>query len=207
MSGINSEGSDVLADLGRRCAMRPFSVFILLVCAVPRARADEATPAATNVPRAEYPRVHPVSRVTFRLRAPDAKAVRVQPGGADNGLGKGPYDMERGPDGTWSVTIPPAVPGFHYYWLVVDGVAVNDPGSETFFGYGKPTSGVEVPEKGVTRRSTGPASRTSPSSRRARRTSGRRGDGRSTTSRPASSETEVLGRPPWPIPGRSGGAT
>jgi enterochelin esterase family protein len=31
----------------------------------------------------------------------------------------------------------------------VDGVAVNDPGSETFFGYGKETSGVEVPEKGV----------------------------------------------------------
>ena len=35
---------------------------------------------------------------------------------------------------------PPAVPGFHYYWLLVDGVAVNDPGSETFFGWGRPTS-------------------------------------------------------------------
>src|SRR5262249_27743452 len=30
-----------------------------------------------------------------------------------------------------------------------DGVAVNDPGSETFFGYGRQTSGVEVPEKGA----------------------------------------------------------
>jgi enterochelin esterase family protein len=57
--------------------------------------------------------------------------------------------MTRGADGTWTVTTPPAVPGFHYYWLVVDGVAVNDPGSETFFGYGKPTSGVDVPEKGA----------------------------------------------------------
>src|SRR5262249_4411 len=35
------------------------------------------------------------------------------------------------------------------YWLLVDGVAVNDPASETYFGYGKQTSGVEVPEKGV----------------------------------------------------------
>jgi enterochelin esterase-like enzyme len=31
----------------------------------------------------------------------------------------------------------------------MDGVVVNDPASETYFGYGKPTSGVEVPEKGV----------------------------------------------------------
>jgi enterochelin esterase family protein len=31
---------------------------------------------------------------------------------------------------------------------VLDGVPVNDPGSATFFGYGKPTSGVEVPEPG-----------------------------------------------------------
>jgi enterochelin esterase-like enzyme len=108
-----------------------------------------ARPASSNVPRAEYPRIHPDRRVTFRLKAAGAKAVQVQPGGGDNGLGKGPYDMERADDGTWSVTTPPAVPGFHYYWLVVDGVAVNDPGSETFFGYGKPTSGVEVPEEGV----------------------------------------------------------
>jgi enterochelin esterase-like enzyme len=110
---------------------------------------DGSKPASTNVPRAEYPRVHPDRRVTFRQKAPDAKSVKVQPGGADNGLGREPYAMERGEDGTWTVTTPPAVPGFHYYWLVVDGVSVNDPGSETFFGYGKPTSGVEVPEEGV----------------------------------------------------------
>jgi enterochelin esterase family protein len=54
--------------------------------------------------------------------------------------------MERTEDGVWSVTTPPAVPGFHYYWLVMNGVAVNDPGSETYFGYGRPTSGVEVPD-------------------------------------------------------------
>jgi hypothetical protein len=34
-------------------------------------------------------------------------------------------------------------------WSFVDGVAVNDPGSETYFGYGRPTSGIEGPENGV----------------------------------------------------------
>lgn len=47
------------------------------------------------------------------------------------------------------MTTPPVVPGFHYYWLLVDGAMANDPSSETFFGYGRPTSGVEVPEPGV----------------------------------------------------------
>jgi enterochelin esterase-like enzyme len=117
------------------------------VCLLPIA--DDGKSASTNVPRAEWPRVHEDGRVSFRLKAPEAKSVKVQPGGSDNGLGKGPFEMTRGPDGTWIVTTPPAVPGFHYYWLVVDGVAVNDPGSETFFGWGKQTSGIEVPEKGV----------------------------------------------------------
>ena len=57
--------------------------------------------------------------------------------------------MKRSDDGTWTVTTPPVIPGFHYYWLNVDGVRLNDPNSETFFGTGRPTSGIEVPEKGV----------------------------------------------------------
>ena len=43
--------------------------------------------------------------------------------------GKSPYDMERTPEGVWIVTTPPVVPGFHYYRLAIDGVIVNDPGS------------------------------------------------------------------------------
>jgi enterochelin esterase-like enzyme len=107
---------------------------------------DQGQPATTNVLGALYPRIQPDLGVTFRVKAPDARKVQVQGG---EGLGKSPFDMVRGEGGFWTVTTPPAVPGFHYYWLLVDGVAVNDPASETFFGYGKPTSGVEVPEKGV----------------------------------------------------------
>jgi len=110
---------------------------------------EEGCPASSNVRGAEYPRIHPDLRVTFRLEALSAHTVQVQPGGDANGLGAGSFDMQCDAAGVWSVTTPPAVPGFHYYWLLVDGVAVNDPTSETYFGYGRPTSGVEVPEPGV----------------------------------------------------------
>jgi enterochelin esterase family protein len=80
--------------------------------------------------------------VTFQLKAPDAQNVRVQ-------VYHGRYDMTKGADGVWSVTTPPLIPGFHYYSLVVDGAEVNDPGSHTFYGTGKDSSGIEVPEKGV----------------------------------------------------------
>ncbi len=120
-----------------------------LVCGYCWAQTDDSRPATSNVRGAEYPRVHSDLRATFRLKAPDAPKVQLQPGGNDNGLGQGPMDMTRADDGTWSITIPPAVPGFHYYWFLVDGVAVNDPGSETYFGYSKECSGIEIPENGV----------------------------------------------------------
>ena len=96
---------------------------------------------STNVPGAQYPLVHPDRSVTFQLRAPDANKVQVHLGQT--------FDMTKGADGVWSVTIPPQVVGFHYYQLVVDGVEVNDPATETFFGSDHESSGVEIPEPGV----------------------------------------------------------
>jgi enterochelin esterase-like enzyme len=107
---------------------------------------DQAVPAASNVPGAQIPNIHPDRRITFSLKAPDAATLQVAGG---DGLGMGPFPMTKGTDGTWSVTTPPSVPGFHYYWFVLNGVAVNDPASETYFGYGKETSGIEVPESGA----------------------------------------------------------
>jgi enterochelin esterase-like enzyme len=108
---------------------------------------DEGKPASTNVGNSGYPRVHADGRVTFRLRAPDANKVQVF---TNYGLGTGgPWDMKKGDDGFWALTSPPVVPGLHYYELIIDGVRVNDPASDTFFGTGKPTSCIEVPEKGV----------------------------------------------------------
>ncbi|HEX4608889.1 MAG TPA: alpha/beta hydrolase-fold protein [Urbifossiella sp.] len=108
---------------------------------------DGASPASTNIGAAAYPRVQADLRVTFRLKAPDAKKVQVV---GNFGLGKGgPWEMDRGGDGVWTVTTPPVIPGFHYYSLSVDGVQVNDPASDTFFGTGRPASGIEIPEAGV----------------------------------------------------------
>jgi enterochelin esterase-like enzyme len=110
------------------------------------ARGSESWPAASNVPGAQTPSVHPDRSITFTLAAPDAVSVQVAGG---DGLGMGPFPMTKAADGSWSVTTPPSVPGFHYYWFVLDGVSVNDPASETYFGYGKETSGIEVPEPGA----------------------------------------------------------
>ena len=106
---------------------------------------DDSKPATSNVPGAQYPRIHPDLRVTFRVNAPAAQKVQVKPGG--DGLGKAPFDMVRDDQGFWTVTTPPAVPGFHYYFLLVDGFESNDPGSQTYFGWNTETSGVEVPDK------------------------------------------------------------
>jgi enterochelin esterase-like enzyme len=92
------------------------------------------------------PQVDADRKVTFRLKAPEAKSVQLDTLGGDLAPGKGPFPLERGADGGWTATIGPARPGFHYYALLVDGVAVNDPASEVYFGWGRWTSGVEVPD-------------------------------------------------------------
>jgi enterochelin esterase family protein len=106
---------------------------------------DGSSVPTSSVPGAASPRIQADGRVTFTLHAPQAQSLDVEGG---DGLGKGPFPMTKDADGTWSVTIMPPVPGFHYYWFVLDGVAVNDPASETYFGYGKETSGIEIPQPG-----------------------------------------------------------
>jgi enterochelin esterase-like enzyme len=98
------------------------------------------TPAATNVRNAKFPQILPDSRAIFRVKAPEAKLVQID-------LGK-KYDMVKTEEGMWEVTTEPLGQGFHYYSLVIDGVAVADPASETFFGMGRMASGLEVPFKG-----------------------------------------------------------
>ena len=91
---------------------------------------DDSKPATTNVRAAEYPRIHSDLSVTFRVKAPTAQKVQLDlppAGGAPSGLGAGPVDMKRDKDGYWSVTIPPGVPGFHYYSILIDGVPCQRP--------------------------------------------------------------------------------
>jgi enterochelin esterase-like enzyme len=119
---------------------------LALTLFAPTRAVDQGVPATSNVPGAQTPSIHSDRRVTFSLKAPDATSLQVAGG---DGLGMGPFPMTKATDGTWSVTTPPSVPGFHYYWFVLNGVEVNDSASETYFGYGKETSGIEVPETGT----------------------------------------------------------
>jgi enterochelin esterase family protein len=59
-------------------------------------------------------------RVTFRLRAPNAKDVAVTLGGKS-------LPMQKDDQGVWSVTTDPLDPNYYTYSLVVDGTSVNDP--------------------------------------------------------------------------------
>jgi enterochelin esterase-like enzyme len=105
-------------------------------------------PAPSNVRGREYPKIHPDRSVTFRANAPNARSVAVAARAADSGMnGNTPFPMKRIDEkGTWEVTTTPLRPGFHYYDLIVDGTKVNDPSSETYFGWNQPTSGLEVPD-------------------------------------------------------------
>lgn len=98
-------------------------------------------PPSTNISAAQYPRLDEQGRGYFQLRAPQAKQVQLD-------LGK-MYDMVQSPEGVWSVTTEALEPGFHYYSLLIDGVRVADPASESFFGTGRMSSAIDVPEKGV----------------------------------------------------------
>jgi enterochelin esterase family protein len=101
---------------------------------------DGFKPASTNVWGAEYPRVDGALRAQFRVKAPNATKVTL------NFWSSPKLEMTKQPDGFWTVTTPPLVPGFHYYTLLLDGAEVTDINSHTYFGGGKDASGIEIPE-------------------------------------------------------------
>jgi len=95
------------------------------------------SPASTNVRSATYPQVLPGNRVVFRIKAPEARQVQVD-------LGR-KYEMVKDAEGYWNVVTDSIGEGFHYYSLLIDGVALADPASETFYGMGRMASGIEIP--------------------------------------------------------------
>jgi enterochelin esterase family protein len=122
--------------------MKKSLMFILLACGLCRGQSpDPFVPAPTNVPNADYPRIDADGRIEFRIKAPDVQKMQVKVGAIPA------IDMAKDADGVWSVTTPPIVPGFHYYYFNIDGVTVNDPATRAYFGVGKDSGGIDVPEK------------------------------------------------------------
>src|SRR5437667_8293838 len=112
--------------------MRCVRILILLLTGFCYAQEpSDFHPAETNVWDADFPKVDTTGRVEIRVKAPDASRVRVN-------FWSGPkVDMEKEPDGFWSVTTPPLVPGLHYYTLIIDSAEVSDTNSRAFFGGGR----------------------------------------------------------------------
>ena len=111
-----------------------------------------AHPSPYNLLGVQYPRIEEDARVTFQFKAPTAQKVQVAlVTSGSNSLNPLPYDMVRGDDGVWTYTTKePQSPGYHNYWMIVDGAVVLDPGTNAFIGYSHMCNAFEIPEPGVT---------------------------------------------------------
>ena len=74
--------------------------------AAPVGLLTEPTPASSNVPGREYPKVYPDLRAEFQVVAPEAQSVAVDCGKV--------YPLQKGEEGRWSGFTEPLEPGFHY---------------------------------------------------------------------------------------------
>jgi enterochelin esterase family protein len=97
--------------------------------AAPAAPPAAAAPAAATTPAPRpppivSPEIRPDRSVTFRTKAPNAKAVLVR-----GQWTKDPLALVRDDQGVWSGTSAPIEPGVWEYSLVIDGVAMIDPGN------------------------------------------------------------------------------
>jgi enterochelin esterase family protein len=91
---------------------------------------------APQTPAIKSPIVSAAKIVTFHLYAPDAKEVLVKTEGLD-GVPDAPKAqvlqtmkgsaMEKGPDGVWTFSLGPLMPGAFRYTFLVDGVPTTDP--------------------------------------------------------------------------------
>lgn len=94
----------------------------------------------TNINANAHPRILPDNSVEFKIRSrEDLSQMKVS------------LDPQcrftQQTDGTWMAKTKPLVPGFHYYWFNLGGMEVSDPASRSFFGCGRMTSAIDIPEK------------------------------------------------------------
>jgi enterochelin esterase family protein len=102
-------------------------ISVVLPASTPGARAQDSSESARVQPPPPVvsPEVSADRKLTFRIRAASATAVRLE--GSDiPGLGRGAA-MTKGEDGVWQLTLGPLPPGAYRYNFDVDGVRVIDP--------------------------------------------------------------------------------
>ena len=147
--GTNSAPDHIWGDTRMKRAF-VFALFTAIlaggICSAQTSNASAAAfaahPSPYNFPGVQYPRIEADSRVTFHFNAPNAQKVQVS-------IVNVTFDMIKGEDGVWTYTSEPQPPGYHNYWMLVDGAIVLDPGTNAFIGYGHMCNGFEVPDPGV----------------------------------------------------------
>jgi len=117
----------------QRMTMLLTAVMMLGVLALESTSAQPAAEAprfrGPQGPRVSSPEVAADRRITFRILAPKAQAVRLT--GSDiPGNGQG-AEMTKDPNGVWEVTLGSIDPGAYRYTFNVDGVSVVDPRSSS----------------------------------------------------------------------------
>ncbi len=98
---------------------RRLNQFLLCLCAVVCVSSQLQ---AQRGPAVVSPHIEQDRKVTFRLRAPDAKTV-----GLNVQFAQGTQPMTKGENGLWQVTVGPAEPEIYEYSFIVDGFQVADP--------------------------------------------------------------------------------
>ena len=99
----------------------------------PHANVQQLNPFGASV---ISPEVRDDRTVTFRLEAPEARAVALTGGPILLAIGKGntPIPFEKNAEGLWTLTVGPLKPNLYVYRLLVDGVPVVDP-NNTLTGF------------------------------------------------------------------------
>lgn len=102
---------------------------------------EGAKTLSSNINANGYPRILQDNSVVFKFRGPKDSEPVIDLCGKR-------YPMTYCPDGTWMARTDPQVPGFHYYNLITNGISTADPASETYYGCGRMSSAIEIPEEG-----------------------------------------------------------
>jgi len=92
------------------------------------------------------PTVDSQKRAAFEINAPNAREVKLINLSDEMALGAKEYKFEKSSDGKWTLTTNPCRPGMHYFEISIDGAKVTYPGSGHYFGWGRWTSMIEIPD-------------------------------------------------------------
>jgi len=122
--------------------MRKILLLLSVLCSMTAGAQDFVIPP-TNINAKGYPHVLSDNSVEFKIRSnEDLSQMKVSLDPSCR--------FEKQADGTWMARTKPLVPGFHYYWFNLGGMELSDPASKSYFGCGRMTSAIDIPEAGCT---------------------------------------------------------